>query len=79
MAARVDLAKQRPSDARGAKGKKLLLQYWTLKQSATAESARAVAASASGDTATAQRHLARYETVANKAVGLLFVGLRYLE
>lgn len=79
VAARVDLAKQKPSDARGAKGKKLLLQYWSLKRTTTAELGRAVAASASGDAATAKRHLARYDTIANKAVGLLFVGVRYLE
>jgi hypothetical protein len=79
VAAMIDLTKQKPSDARGAKGKRLLLRYWSLKQAATAELGRAVEASASGDAATAKRHLARYDTVANKAVGLLFVGLRYLE
>jgi hypothetical protein len=78
-AASVVLAKQKPSDASGAKGKKLLLQYWSLKKAATAELELAVEASASGDAATAKLHLARYDKVANKAVGLLFVGVRYLQ
>ena len=79
VAARAALAKQKPSDARGVKGKMALLQYWSLKQAAAAELALAVEASASGNTATAKRDLARYDKVANKAVGLLFVGVPYLQ
>jgi hypothetical protein len=79
VAARAALVKQQPSNARGAKGKKALLQYWKLKQAATAELALAVEASASGDPVTAKRHLTRFDALANKAVGLLFVGIPYLQ
>ena len=48
VAARAALAKQKPSNARGAKGKKTLLRYWKLKQAATAELELAVEASAFG-------------------------------
>jgi hypothetical protein len=79
VAARAALRKQWPSNARGAKGKTALLQYWSLKHAAAAELALAVAASASGDKAAKKRHLARYEILADKAVGLLFVAIRYLQ
>jgi hypothetical protein len=79
IAARVALAKEQPSNARGAKGKKALLQYWKLKRAATAELALAVEASASGDPVTAKRHLRLFDSIANKAVGMLYVGIPYLE
>jgi hypothetical protein len=78
VAARAALAKQKPSDARGAKGKQTLLRYWKLKQAATAELELAVEASAFGHTVTAKRHLARFDKLANKAVGLLVVGIPYV-
>jgi hypothetical protein len=79
VAARAVLVKQKPSNARGAKGKKALLEYWKLKQAATAELALAVEASAFGSPVTAKRHLARFDAIANKAVGLLYVGIPYLQ
>jgi hypothetical protein len=79
VAARAVLSRQKPSNARGAKGKKALLQYWKLKQAATAELALAVEASAFGSPVTAKRHLARFDAIANKAVGLLYVGIPYLQ
>jgi hypothetical protein len=78
VAARVVLAKQKPSNARGAKGKKALLRYWKLKQAATAELELAVEASAFGHTATAKRHLVQFDKLANQAVGLLVVAIPYL-
>ena len=78
VAARAVLAKQKPSNARGAKGKKALLRYWKLKQAATAELELAVEASAFGHTATAKRHLVQFDTLANQAVGLLVVAIPYL-
>jgi hypothetical protein len=79
VTARAALAKQQPSNARGAKGKQTLLQYWSFKRAATAELALAVEASAAGHPAIAKRHLARFDGLANKAVGLLVVGLPYLQ
>jgi hypothetical protein len=79
VAARAVLVKQKPSNARGAKGKQALLRYWKLKQAATAELALAVESSALGNPVKAKRHLARFETIANKAVGLLYVGIPYLQ
>jgi hypothetical protein len=78
VAARAVLVKQKPSNARGAKGKKVRLQYWKLKQAATAELELAVEASAFGHTATAKAHLTRFDKLANKAVGLLVVGIPYV-
>jgi hypothetical protein len=79
IVARAALVKQQPSNARGAKGKQALLRYWKLKRAATAELALAVEASASGDPVTAKRHLKSFDALANKAVGLLFVGIPYLQ
>jgi hypothetical protein len=78
VTARAVLAKQTPSNARGAKGKKALLQYWSLKQAAAAELALAVDASAARHPVTAKRHLASFDKLANKAVGLLYVGIPLL-
>lgn len=77
--ARAVLKKQRPSSARGKKGKKILLRYWTVKKRAATQLVRAAEAGIDGDTERARELFDGYDPIAQRATDLLVKGVAFVK